>query len=149
MKADSTLVIVWWLWLVPALGVLLLPVEFAVAVCVRGLDSVQSSGIRGGGSAFFDLSAVLVLLSFPPLLILSPIYALLFWNRRRRGAPLSRRFWVPLYGSVLLIVALALVALTMLAGARRRDATPSPQIGELALARPAQPRPGTLGERRT
>jgi hypothetical protein len=116
MKVDGTLVVVWWLWLVPALLALPLPVEFAIAVGMRGLESVQSSGIGGGGFALLNLPAVLALVSFPPLLVLSPLYALLVWKRRKRGVTVSARFWIPVYGSALLAATLALMVVSVSIG---------------------------------
>jgi hypothetical protein len=113
MKADATLIVVWWLWLVAALLALPLPIEFAVALGTRGLESVQSSGIGGGGFALLTLSALLAIVSFPPLLVLSPLYALLLWNRRKQGVPLSARFWVPVYGSALLVAMLTFMLLSV------------------------------------
>jgi hypothetical protein len=112
--AEPALVVVWWLWLVIALLALPLPVEWAVAVYTRGLDSVRSSGISGGGFALIGVPAILALVSFPPLLVLSSLYAFLFWNARRRSVRLRAWFWVPIYGSVMLIAVLSLMVLLAL-----------------------------------
>ena len=111
VKAESTLIVVWWLWLMTALLALPLPVEWAVAVFTRGLDSVLSTGISGGGFALIGVPALLALLTFPPLSVLSPLYAFLFWKGRRRGVRLRAWFWVPIYGSVVLISMLLLIVL--------------------------------------
>jgi hypothetical protein len=116
-KADSALVTVWWLWMAAALLASALPLEWAIAVLSRGLASVQSLAIDGGGFALLSGSALLTLLALPPLSILSPVYAFLFWNRRSRGAHLSARFWLPIYGSALVVVMLSLMVLSVRAGA--------------------------------
>jgi hypothetical protein len=107
MKPDSLLVIVWWLWLVPAVMVLLLPLQWFFALLTRGLDSVFSSGI--GGDTRLALTALSVIFGSPPLVVLSALYGFLFWRHRERGITLSTRFWIPLYGVALLVVMLAVM----------------------------------------
>ena len=109
MKADPTLVVVGWLWLACALPAVPFPVTFIVALLGRGWASIASSGIGGGGFALLNVPAVLTLLSFPPLVVLSLLYAFLYWRRRERGVRLGRRFAIPLYGSVLLASVYALM----------------------------------------
>jgi hypothetical protein len=121
-KADSNVVVVWWLWVVTALLALPLPIQWAFAVTIRGLDSVFSEGIGGDGFAILSVSALLTLVTSPLLLIISPLYAFLFWSRRRQGVRLSARFWIPLYGSALLAAMLSLMVLSVLAGTRRENA---------------------------
>lgn len=113
-KADSSLVILWWIWLVAALLALPLPMGFYVALCIRGLDSIASSGIANSGFALLSLPAVFALFAVPPFLIVSALYAFLFWSRTKRGATLSARFWVPIYGSVLLATLMLLMVFLVL-----------------------------------
>lgn len=119
MKPDSLLVIVWWLWLVPALMVLLLPLQWYFALATRGLDSVLSAGIGGDGFAILGLTAVPFIFGSPPLVVLSLLYGLLFWRHRERGVTLSARFWLPLYGAALLLAMLAVMAAVVLSRAHR------------------------------
>jgi hypothetical protein len=127
MKPDSILVIVWWLWLVPALMVLLLPLEWYFALITRGLDSVLSSGIGGDGLAALGRTAVPFIFGFPPFVVLSPLYGLLFWRHRQRGITLSARFWVPICGGALLLVMLAGMVVVSLS--RERQEYWMPLIG--------------------
>lgn len=108
-KPDPSLVIVWWLWLVPALMVLLLPFAWYFALLTRGLESVLSSGVGGDHFAILGPTAVPMILGFPPLVILSAIYGFLFSRHRARGVTLSARFWIPIHGTTLLVVMLAVM----------------------------------------
>jgi hypothetical protein len=118
MKADSTVVVVWWLWMLTALLALPLPMMWAAAVCTRGLESVRSSGIGGGEIAPLSmLPALLALFTSPALVILSSLYAFLFWNRRRRGLRIGARFWLPIWGTVVLLVMLSVMVLSTLVDA--------------------------------
>jgi hypothetical protein len=47
VKPTSILAIVWWLWLLPAPMVLLLPLQWYWALLTRGFESVSSSRIGG------------------------------------------------------------------------------------------------------
>lgn len=116
-QPDSVLAIVWWLWLVPALMVLPLPLQWYFAMFTRGPESVLSSGIGGGGFAIFGLAALPFIMGLPPLLLLSLLYGFLFWRRRERAVALGVRFWVPIYGSALLLVMVAVMTLAALSRA--------------------------------
>ena len=121
-KPDSSLVIVWWLWFVPALLVLVLPLRWFLALLARGLEGVLSTGVEGDGFAIFGRSVVPAFLATPPLLLLSALYGFLFWRHRERRIPLAPRFWIPVYGSALLFVmiaAMVLAALSRVGGAPR------------------------------
>jgi hypothetical protein len=126
MKPDSSLVIVWWLWLVPALMVLILPLAWYFALLTRGLESVLSSGIGGGGYATLGLTVVPFIFGCPPLVVLSLLYGLLFWRHRKRGITLSARFWVPVYGAALLLVMVTVMVVVGLSRGRREYWTPPP-----------------------
>jgi hypothetical protein len=125
MKPDSSLVVVWWLWLVPALMVLLLPLQWCFAVLTRGLESVLSSGIGGGGFAILGLSAVPFVLGSLPLVVLSLLYVFLFWRHRQRGIALGARFWVPIYGAALILVLLAVMVFLTLSHGHREWTPPT------------------------
>jgi hypothetical protein len=125
--ADSSLVIVWWLWLLPALMVLILPLTWYFAVLTRGLESVLSSGIGGDdGLAILGLTVVPFIFGCPPLLVLSLLYGFLFWRHRQRGITLSARFWVPVYGAALLLVMVTVMVVVGLSRGRREYWTPPP-----------------------
>src|SRR6187549_3661143 len=102
-KPDSLLVIVWWLWLVPALMVLFLPLQWCFALVMRGLDRVWSTGIGGDGFAILGRTAVPFIFAVPPFVVLSVLYGFLFWRHRERGIALHARFWIPIYGGALLV----------------------------------------------
>lgn len=104
----------WWLWLLPALVALVIPVELFVSVATRGWEDVRSSGIAGGEIGLVYGSGIFTVLSFPVLLVVSPLYVFMFWRRRERGVPMSRRFWVPIYGSALLVVVWGYLVLSAL-----------------------------------
>lgn len=118
MKPDSLLVVVWWLWLVPALMVLQLPLQWYWALATRGLESVLSSGLGGDGFAILGLTAVPFIFGSPPLVVLSLLYGFLFWRHKERGIALSARFRVPVYGAALIVVMLAVMIFVGLARAR-------------------------------
>jgi len=113
--APSALRVVWWLWLVPAVFALVMPVEYLVAVCIRGLDDVRSTGIARGEMGLIYATGIFAVFSFPPLLVLSPLYIFMFWRQKEQGVALSRRFWVPVYGTALLVVVWAALVLPVLA----------------------------------
>ena len=119
MKPDSLLVIVWWLWLMPAVMVLLLPLQWYFALVTRGSDGVLSSGMGGNGFAILGFTAVPFIFGSPPLVVLSVLYGFLFWRHRERGIALSARFWIPLYGAALLVVMLAVMVMVALPRAQR------------------------------
>ena len=125
-QPDSILVIVWWLWLLPAVMVLLLPLQWYFALLTRGLENVLSSGIRGDGFAILVPTAVPFLFGAPPLVVLSLLYGFLFWRHKERGIPLTARFWVPVYGTALLFVMLAVMVLLVLSSGRRDNWTLAP-----------------------
>jgi hypothetical protein len=104
MSADTSLRVVWWLWLVPAILALPLPFDLVIALCTRGWGSVQSSGIGRGGFAIVDLASVVSGLSALPLAMVSLLYVFLFWRHRERGLRLSARYLVPIYGSVAFVM---------------------------------------------
>lgn len=124
VKPSSMLVVVWWLWLVPALMVLLLPLQWYFALLTRGLESVLSSGIAPGGFAIIGAAAVPFIWGFVPFVILSLLYVFLFWRHRERGLVLSVRFWVPLYGAALLVALLTVMAIVTLSRERREYGAP-------------------------
>jgi hypothetical protein len=119
MKPDAILVIVWWLWFVPALMVLILPLQWYLALLTRGLDSLLSTGISGDGFAILGLSAVPFILGFLPLVVLSVLYGFLFWRHRERGITLHARFWIPICGSALLVVMLTIMMVVTMSPGQR------------------------------
>lgn len=104
-KPNTALNVVWWLWLVPAVGALVVPVEFVVSVAIRGWEDVGFVFVIGMFATVF---------SFPPFLVLSPLYIFMFWRKKEQGVTLSRRFWVPIYGTALLVVVWAAMVLRAL-----------------------------------
>jgi hypothetical protein len=124
MKPNSILVVVWWLWLVPALMVLIFPLHWYFALLTRGLESVQSSGIGGGELAIVGLSALPFIFGLPPLVVLSLLYGFLFWRHRQRGTVLSARFWVPVCGAALIFLMLAVMVVVALSRGQREYWTP-------------------------
>ena len=102
--APSALRVVWWLWLVPAVFALVMPVEYLVAVCIRGLDDVRSTGIARGEMGLIYATGIFAVFSFPPLLVLSPLYIFMFW----RHATCAREALANSVGSTLLVCRLVL-----------------------------------------
>jgi hypothetical protein len=124
-NAGSGLLLVWWFWLPPALMELALPVRYFHAVFTRGWESVATTGIGSGGFAILDWTATLTLYGLVPFLFLSALYAWLFWRRKQRGAKLGARFWVPIYGFVSIVAAVALMLIIASANARREHMPPN------------------------
>jgi hypothetical protein len=87
-----------------------MPLDIALAVHERGWDEFQRSGL-GGGFAMIGLSGALLIVSLPPLMVLTPLYVFLFWRSKERGVVLSRRYWLPIYGSLFLVVTFAILLL--------------------------------------
>jgi hypothetical protein len=114
VRPHPLLLVVWWLWFVPALMVLFLPLEWWFALLVRGRESVSLSGVDGGGVAILGASAVPFLFGILPFLLLSSLYGFLFWRHRERGIPLGARFWVPIYGAAFILVMGGITALVTL-----------------------------------
>ena len=126
MKPDTLLVVVWWLWLGPALMVLLLPVRWGFALLIRGGESVSSSGIGGDGFAILGAAAVPFILGILPFVLLSLLYGFLFWRHRERSIALSARFWVPIYGSIFIVLILGIMAFVTLSREQREYWVPPP-----------------------
>jgi O-antigen/teichoic acid export membrane protein len=126
MKPDPLLVVVWWLWLVPALMVLLLPVQWCLALLSRGRESLLSSGVGGDGFAILGSAAVPFILGILPFVLLSLLYGFLFWRHRERRITLGARFWVPIYGSTFIVVMLGVMALVTLSHEQREYWAPPP-----------------------
>jgi hypothetical protein len=118
-EPKSIIAIVWWLWLLPALTVLLLPVQWYFALLTRGSESVLASGIGGDGFALVAATVVAFVFGSPPLVLFSLVYGFLFWRHRRRGVALSARHWVPIYGIVLILALFAGMAFVTLSASGR------------------------------
>jgi len=119
MKPDALLSIAWWLWFVPALMVLPLPLQWYFALAMHALKSGFSSPIDGARFAILESTAVPFIFGFPPLVVISLLYGFLFWRHTERGVALTPRFRIPLYGSGLLAIMLALMALVAFSPGRR------------------------------
>jgi hypothetical protein len=142
MKPDTILVVAWWLWLGPALMVLVLPVRWGLALLIRGRESVASSGIGEGGFAILGAAAVPFILGILPFVLLSLLYGFLFWRHRERGIALSARFWIPIYGStfvVLILIVMAFVTLSREQG----EYGPLRRVGSEVPGGPTIRRPGS------
>ena len=123
-KPQPLLLVVWWLWLVPALMVLLLPLKWWLAWFVRGRESVLLSGADGGGVAILGASALPFIVGILPFLLLTLLYGFLFWRHRERGISLSARFWVPIYGTAFILALSGIMALVTLSREHNEQQTP-------------------------
>lgn len=103
MTPDTRFILVWRIWRVLALMTLPYLLQIIATLSMPEWESVP----HFIGVACYTLlifTSLLYMLGRLPLLIVSPLYVCLFCQRRAQGVPMSARFWVPIWTSVVLAV---------------------------------------------